>query len=170
MAALAETTSSSRRIRTSADSNDYERWDAEPTVEAANLGMVFEHEFDVRDPFTFCPGLECNDMQFHNDGQTGTRRTADNEDFVFDWHLALGTGTYYTNPYGTAIVASGAADAVEQYIENGFYLNLGIMGDGHCVATEPWYMLNVCNDNLGVGSVNISNSLDPEAWVNQLGS
>ena len=170
MAALAETTSSSKRIRTSADSNDYERWDAEPTVEAANLGMVFEHEFDVRDPFTFCPGLECNDMQFHNDGQTGTRRTADNEDFVFDWHLALGTGTYYTNPYGTAIVASGAADAVEQYIENGFYLNLGIMGDGHFVATEPWYMLNVCNDNLGVGSVNISNSLDPEAWVNQLGS
>ena len=168
MAALAETTSSSKRIRTNADSNDYERWDARETVEAANLGMVFEHGLDIRDPFTFCPGVQCNDVQFHNDGQTGTRRTLDVDDFVFDYRLALDTGTYFTNAYGTAVVASDSANAVEQYIKPGFYLDLAVMGDARCLAKDPWFMQYVCNDNMSVGDVNISNSLDPAAWDAQL--
>ena len=40
----------------------------------------------------------------------------------------------------------------------------------HCVATDPWYSQFVCTDNLSVGSINISNSLDPAAWKAQLSS
>lgn len=167
MGELAETTSSSKRIRTSADSNDYERWDGRPTVEAANLGMNFRRDFDVRDPFTFCPGLQCNNVQFHNTGETGTRRTTHVDDFVFDHRLALATGTYHTDPYGTTIVASDAANAVEQYIAPGFYLDLGVMGEDKCVAADPWFMEYLCND-MSVGRVNISHSLDPAAWDAQL--
>ena len=168
MADLAEVTESSKKIRTSADSHDYERWKARPTVEAANLGMVFEHRFDVRDPFTFCPGTQCNDVTFHNTGETGTKRTIDVDDFIFDARLALAEGIYYTNPYGTALEPSGSPNAVQQYIQPDFYLDLGIMGEGHCVANDPWFMQYVCNNNMSVGRVNISGSLDPAAWDAQL--
>ena len=165
---LVETTSSSKKIRTSSESNDYERWRARETVEAANLGMVFEHRFDIRDPFTFCPGTQCNDVQFHNTGETGTKRTMRVDDFIFDYRLALDTGTFYTNPYGTAIVASNSPNAVQQYIRPGFILDLGIMSEQRCAATDPWFMQYVCNDEISVGRVNISGSLDPAGWDSQL--
>ena len=114
--------------------------------------------------------LACNatTVQFHNDGETGTKRTLDVEDFIFDYQLALATGTYFTNPYGTARVASDSEHAVEQYIAPGFYLDLAAMGDGRCVAVDPWTMRYLCDADISVGKVNISHSLDPAAWDAQL--
>ncbi len=168
--ALADVTSFERRIRTTADSNDYEQWRAGPTVEAANLGMVLNHEFDIRDPFTFCTGTTCNTVAFHSGdrNQTGTQRVLDNtfkgNPMIFNEQLSLASGTYYTDPWGNALISSSDDQATQQYIAAGFYLNLGSLPDD-CVATEPWDMPYSCEEDLSVGKVNISDSLDPVGWL-----
>ena len=58
--------------------------------------------------------------------------------------LALDTGVYYTNPYGTAIVDPDSPNAVEQYIQQGLYLDLRVMSDQRCVALDPWTMEFEC--------------------------
>jgi len=169
--ALAPVTDFERRIRTTAGSNDYEQWRAGPTVEAANLGMVLNHEFDIRDPFTFCNSTICDSVNFHADdrNQTGTQRVADNtfrgNPMIYDARLSVSTGTYYTDPWGNPTLLPSSDDqATQQYIAAGFYLNLGSLPDD-CVATEPWDMPYSCEEDLSVGKVNISDSLDPVGWL-----
>ena len=164
-----------KRIRTTAASNDYEQWRSSETVQTANLGMVFNHEFDIRDPFTFCANLTCNTVNFHDPerGQTSTKREMDNErgddGFVFNHALALDTGTFYTDPYGNAIVSPTSDHATEHYIKPGLFLDLSqVLPDpGNCAAIEPWGMLYSCTDP-SLGKVNISHSLDPAGWMAKL--
>jgi hypothetical protein len=164
-----------KRIRTTAGSNDYEQWRSGPTVQSSNLGMVFNHEFDIRDPFTFCTNLTCDTVTFHapDRGQTGTRRQLDNtrgsDPFIFNHAIALATGVFYTDPYGLALVPAGAENATQQYIQPGFYMNLdSVLADaGHCAAIEPWTSEYACTDP-SVGKIDISSSLDPAGWMAKL--
>ncbi len=177
MAELAESLPNGfeKRIRTTADSGEYEQWKSEETVETSNLGMEFNHEFDIRDPFTFCPNLTCDTVTLHSPDrdQTSTRRQMDNtrgsEGFTFNSALALRTGTFYTDPFGTGLVDPGADNATEHYIQPGFYLNLAsvLTDPDHCAAIDPWTMFYSCTDP-SVGKVNISNGLDPAGWMAQL--
>ena len=158
---VAESTKASKKIRTSADSNDYERWRAVPTVEAANLGMLFSHRFDIRDPYSFCPGLVCDDVALHGSGESETRRTIETDQFVFDARLALATGTFFTDPYGNGLVPPASLDAVEQYIEPGFYLDLTSVPGNRCAAIDRWTQLFECGDEVHPDDTNLEGGLRP---------
>lgn len=164
-----------KSIRTTADSTDYEQWKSNETVAASNLGMVFKHQFDIRDPFTFCTNLTCDTVTFHapDRDQTSTKREMDNirsdEGFTFNHALALRTGTFYTDPYGERLVNATDANATQHYIQPGFYMNLAsaLADPEHCAAVEPWTMVYSCTGP-SVGKVNISHSLDPAGWMAKL--
>ena len=139
-------------MRIGPDDHDYERWVAVPTVEAANLGMIFHHRFDIQDPFSFCVDMTCNAVDTDPDrSETGTRRTFKMRDFEFDASLALATGTFHTDPFGEGLVDASAADAVEQYIKPGFRLTFDDERYNACNVVDPWTQRFSCDDH---GSTN----------------
>ncbi len=153
----------SRSINVGAESNNYERWDARAETDATfNLGMAeFDHEFDIRDPMSHCPSMTCDGVVVRNpDRDNATKRTLSmaswRADFVFDADHALGSGEYYTDPYGSAARSSGASDAVRQYVAPGFELEFAKNSTANrieCVAFDPWTYRYTCYQIGGVGNI-----------------
>ena len=161
MAAVAAGTDARKELRIGSDDHDYERWIAVPTVEAANLGMVFNHRFDIQDPFTFCRNITCNAVDVDTERtETGTRRVFRMRDMEFDASLALDTGTFYTDPYGVGIVAETAADAVQQYIQPGFRLTFDSTLYDSCEIRDPWSQEYVCDNDHHVPRVELEFGFD----------
>lgn len=160
MAAVAATTSARKEIRIGTNDHDYERWVTEPTLETANLGMILDHSFDIRDPFSFCVNLTCNSVGVDGeDHETGTRRSFNIDDVVFDSSLALDTGTYYTDPFGTGLVDPGASNATEQYAKPGFRLDFDNDRYRHCTVIDPWNQRFACNGGGDVPRTELEYSL-----------
>ena len=162
MAAVAATTSARKELRIGANDHDYERWVTEPTLETANLGLIFDHSFDIRDPFTFCVNLTCNSVAIDaEDHETGTRRTFDIEDVVIDASLALDTGVYHTDPFGEGLVARNAPNATQQYVKAGFRLDFDHDRYRHCTIIDPWTQRFACNGKGDVPRAELEHSLRP---------
>ncbi len=151
-----------REINVGAASNDYERWDSRAETTATyNLGIsVFDHSFDIRDPMSHCNSVTCNSTVLRDPvEESATRRTlgmaSGRADFTFDADHALGSGEYYTDPFGLALRSSGAADAVRQYAAPGFTLAFAknsTADDIECVAWEPWTVEYTCYQIGGSGN------------------
>ncbi|MDJ0960638.1 MAG: calcium-binding protein [Acidimicrobiia bacterium] len=148
MAAVAAGTEARKELRIGPNDHDYERWVAVPTVETANLGMIFHHRFDIQDPFSFCSNMTCNSVNTDPDRtETGTRRTFKMRNFEFDASLALATGTFYTDPYGVGLVDESAENAVQQYIKAGFRLTFEHDRYNSCNVVDPWTQKFSCNNS-----------------------
>jgi hypothetical protein len=160
MAAVAAGTEARKELRIGPNDHDYERWIAVPTVETANLGMVFNHKFDIQDPFTFCKNLTCNSVGVDPDRtETGTRRVFRMRNMEFNAALALDTGTFYTDPYGAGIVAETADNAVQQYIKPGFRLTFDSSAYDSCHVVDPWTQEFSCHDDKGTQRAELEWSL-----------
>ncbi|MDJ0792449.1 MAG: S-layer homology domain-containing protein [Acidimicrobiia bacterium] len=138
-----------RSINVGADSNDYERWDSkDDTTQTRNLGFgAFEHSFDIRNPMSHCVNQTCNSVVKRDpEWQNATRRTMGMSSwqapFTFSVARALGTGEFFTDPYGNGLVSSGAPNATRQFIDPAVQGVDFLMDSGtnriECVATDPW--------------------------------
>lgn len=160
MAAVAATTTARKELRIGPNDHDYERWVTEPTLETANLGIILDHSFDIRDPFTFCSNLTCNSVGTDpDDKETGTRRTFNIDDVVFDSSLALSTGVYHTDPFGEGLVAANAPNATRQYAKAGFRLDFDHDRYRHCTVVDPWTQRFACNGHGDVPRTALEHSL-----------
>ena len=160
MAAVAATTDARKELRIGTNDHDYERWVTEPTLETANLGIIFDHSFDIRDPFTFCSNITCNSVGVNGeDHETATRRSFNIDDVVFDSSLALDTGTYYTDPFGKGLVSSSAANATQQYAKPGFRLDFDNDKYRHCTVIDPWNQRFSCGGDGDVPRTELEYSL-----------
>jgi hypothetical protein len=166
MPALANSTEQNlqfREINVGADSNNYERWDSRAeTTTTFNLGMPeFDHSFDIRDPMSHCTSVVCNSVVVRDVlDDNATRRTLGmaswQSDFIFDADHALGSGEYFTDPLATKTVSPGAANAVRQYAEPGFFLAFAKNKTANrieCAATDPWTMEYTCYQIGGNGNL-----------------
>ncbi|NND03773.1 MAG: hypothetical protein HKN91_13405 [Acidimicrobiia bacterium] len=163
MEAVRVATNAFRRIRTDPDSGNYEQWRTVPTSGTTNLGLVLHHTLDIRDPYTFCPTQNCTDVEEHHPDrrQTETRRTLQLRDFEIRASYALDTGTFYTDPFGAGLVASDAANAVQQYVAPGFNL-IFPTDEFRCEVADPWRVTYKCDkDNTRVPRTNVERGLQP---------
>jgi len=163
MDAVRVATNAFRRFRRLADSGHYEVWRTVPTSNTTNLGLVLNHTLDIRDPYSFCPTQACADIQIHDADrrQTETRRTLQLRGLEMRASYALDTGTFYTDPFGAAIVDSGAPNAVEHYIAPGFNLVFP-SDDFRCEVVDPWTMKYACDkDNTRVPRSNLERGTRP---------
>jgi len=154
----------SRRINVGVSSDNYETWDLrENTDTTFNLGISsMEHQFDIINPMSHCVNITCNSVGVRSDveKENAMRRRIQmaswSGDFIFDADHALGSGTYYTDPFAAGSVAAGAANAVEQYVAPGFYLEFAKNATANhidCVAFDPWTMQFECMQVGGVGNI-----------------
>ncbi len=148
MAAVRVATDAFRRFRREADSGHYEVWRTVPTSNTTNLGLVLNHTFDIRDPYSFCPTQNCTDVELHSPDrrQTETRRTLQLRGLEIRSSFALDTGTYYTDPFGAGIVPAGASNAVQNYVAPGFTMVFP-SDDFRCEVVDPWNMKFKCDKN-----------------------
>ncbi len=165
MASLAAqvTNLQNRSINVGADSNHYERWDSRAETDATfNLGLVqFDHEFDIRNPMSHCTSTACNAVAVRDpDNENATRRTLSmaswRSEFMFDADHALGSGEYFTDPYGLASRGAGATDAVRQYAAPGFTLEFAKNATANrieCSASDPWTARFTCYQIGGAGNL-----------------
>jgi len=150
-----------RALNVGAGSNNYERWDSRDDLpQTRNLGFgSFEHSFDIRNPMSHCVNNTCNSVVKRNpEHENATRRTlgmsAWQSGFTFSVAQALGTGEFFTDPYGNGLVSPSSSHATRQYIDPAvaavdFLINPGI-NRIDCAASDPWTFDYQCHQ-LGDG-------------------
>lgn len=157
-----------RRINVRGDDHHYESWSSEDdTVQTRNLGFgTFRHSFDIRNPMSQCVNGTCNTIEpIDRDAQRGenaTQRTLRmarwDAGFAFSTAQALGSGEFFTDPYGNGLVPPSAANATRQFVDPSVSAVdfLKDPGDNRidCKAIDPWSMRYTCysigdGDDLG---------------------
>jgi hypothetical protein len=112
------------------DPTFYEPWRF--STAGSILGIQSVYTMNTPDPGTICADLTCNTV--HVTGLHGSRRfLIVIGGFGIDAGSAAATGTFYTNPFGTQVVAQGAPGAVRQFIHPEADFGYTYLGDnGTC--------------------------------------
>ncbi len=157
-----------RELNVRGDDHHYETWDSmEDSTVTRNLGFsVFRHGFDVRNPVTQCVDATCNTVVRFSKAiddrdpvwENGTKRTMDmarwDGAMTFSTSNALGTGEFFTDPYGTKLVSPSAANATRQYVTLQASAASFAPSPGEnrvvCKAVDPWTYRYRCQ-SLGSG-------------------
>jgi hypothetical protein len=163
-----------RQLNLAGEDHNYESWDSEDDTDATrNLGFgTFRHSFDVRNPISECVNTTCNTVrpidrgraQGENETQRTIRMARYDGGFAFTTAQSLGTGEFFTDPYGLGLLPAGASNATRQYLDPAVsavdFLKRSGVDRIDCRAVDAWTFEYTCYEIGDTGLDSIGNVPD----------